>query len=283
MPTFSKLSLSPRAPALTAAIAALVFVLFPVFSRAFTIWLSDPYMNAGLAIPPIAVGLVWWKRAPIRASAARGHASGLVLALGALVLLVVSERLFARTPSAIAAGLLVSGLVAFFWGWPVVRQVVFPISLVTISLTIQPTLLSGLGFALQGVTAVGSATVAHILGLPVILDGLLLRAPTYTFIVSEACSGMNSLIALLLMAIVWTSIARGGNVARGMVMVAVLPLVVISNTTRVSMVLLVADRLGQDAALGFFHGASSLVLFGLAFSGLALVSKVVGCRAPLVA
>ena len=39
-----------------------------------------------------------------------------------------------------------------------------------------------------------------------------------------------------------------------------------------------AHWFGQDAALGFFHGASSLVLFGLAVGGLLGVSRLVGCR-----
>jgi exosortase/archaeosortase family protein len=52
----------------------------------------------------------------------------------------------------------------------------------------------------------------------------------------------------------------------------------VANTTRVTLVLLLANWMGQDAALGFFHGASSLVLFGVAMVGLVLVSRMVGCR-----
>jgi exosortase/archaeosortase family protein len=62
------------------------------------------------------------------------------------------------------------------------------------------------------------------------------------------------------------------------VVLSVIPLVVLANTTRVTLVLLVASAFGQDAAVGFFHGASSLVLFGLALGGLLCVSRIVGCR-----
>jgi hypothetical protein len=46
---------------------------------------------------------------------------------------------------------------------------------------------------------------------------------------------------------------------------------------------LLANWMGQDAALGFFHGASSLVLFGVAVLGLVLVSRMVGCRVTIFA
>jgi exosortase/archaeosortase family protein len=62
------------------------------------------------------------------------------------------------------------------------------------------------------------------------------------------------------------------------VLFSVVPLTIFANSLRVTLVLVVANFFGQDAALGFFHGASSLVLFGLALGGLLGVSRLVGCR-----
>jgi exosortase len=272
-----------RAIGLSAVVLALLVLLWPVFSRAVAIWTSDPFMDFGFALPPVAIAGVWWRRGALRRCQRSGAAAGLIVVVLALIGLLASERLWARSPAAVSAGFLVWGVVIFGWGWVAARIVAFPIGLVTAGLALQSTLLSGLGFALQGVTAAGAAVVAHGLGLPVVGEGLLLRGPTYAFVVTDACSGMSSLLALLLTAVVWIYVASGGYIARGAVVAAVLPLVVLSNTTRVSLVLLVADRLGQDAALGFFHGASSLVLFGVALVGLLQVSRMVGCRVPRAA
>jgi exosortase/archaeosortase family protein len=92
---------------------------------------------------------------------------------------------------------------------------------------------------------------------------------------------MSSLVSLLALAALWTYAARGSLAGRSAVILATIPLVVLANSTRVALVLLVASHFGQDAALGFFHGASSLVLFGMALSGLILVSRVVGCKPVL--
>jgi exosortase len=264
-------------------LAALLVLLSPVLTRAVGVWQDNADLDFGFAIPPTALALVWWHRSALRSCAVRGTAAGLGIAAVAVLGLVVSERLWARSPAAISAGLLVFGMVVFVWGWIPARILAFPIGLVTAGLAMQPTLLSGLGFALQGITAVGAAESAQMLGLPIVREGLLLRAPSYSFIVSEACSGMNSLIALLLIAILWIYLVRGAAIGRAAIVLAVLPLVIVANTTRVSLVLLVADRFGQDAALGFFHGASSFVLFGLALLGLLLVTRMVECRVPRAA
>lgn len=267
--------------ALVGLLLALAALLSPMFSRAVQVWAENPNLNFGFLIPPVAVGLAWGRRTAIRASVGPGAPFGLGLVISALVLLLVSEHLWARSPSAVAAGLLVWGVVAFCWGWATARLLAYPIGLVTASLALQPTLLSGLGFWLQGVTAVGAGSLADHLGLPVVREGLVLRSHTFAFIVSEACSGMNSLMALLMLASVWIYVSRGGPAGRGTIVACVLPLVLVANTMRVTLVLLIAYWYGQDAALGFFHQASSLALFGMAFAGLLVVSRIVGCRVSL--
>jgi exosortase len=117
-----------------------------------------------------------------------------------------------------------------------------------------------------------------LIGLDVVREGLILQSRSFPFIVAQTCSGMSSLLSLLALAALWIYATRGSLPGRAAVVLSVLPLVVIANTTRVTLVLLVAAWLGEDAALGFFHGASSFVLFGLALGGLLVVSKVVGCR-----
>jgi exosortase len=119
---------------------------------------------------------------------------------------------------------------------------------------------------------------APLLGVGLARDGLVLRSDQFAFIVAEACSGMSSLISLLALAVLWAYLTRGTLPARAAIILSVLPLVIVANTARVTLVLLVAWHFGQDAALGFFHGASSLLLFGISLGGLLLVSRIVGCR-----
>jgi exosortase len=260
---------------------AVLVLLWPVVTHAVNIWAANPDLNFGFLIPPVALGLIWWRHSALAQLRARGATSALPLMLFAVASLLVSERLWANSPAAISAGLLVFGLVAYLRGWPTARAVLFPIALVTISLTLEPTLLSGVGFALQGLTALGAAALATDLGVSLVREGLVLRSANFAFVVSEACSGMNSLMALLTLATLLIYITRGKFLARGALIGAVLPLVLAANITRVTLVLLIANWFGEDAALGFFHEASSLVLFSMALAGLLLVSRLVRCQVRL--
>jgi exosortase/archaeosortase family protein len=94
---------------------------------------------------------------------------------------------------------------------------------------------------------------------------------------------MSSLLSLLALAALWMYATRGGVAARISVFAGVLPLVIVANTIRVTLVLAVAANFGENVALGFFHGASSMVLFALALVGLLALSRMVGCRLPTLA
>jgi exosortase/archaeosortase family protein len=109
-------------------------------------------------------------------------------------------------------------------------------------------------------------------------DGLILSSDRFAFIVADTCSGMSSLVSLLALAALWVYAARGTLTGRMAVLLSVVPLTIFANSLRVTLVLVVANSFGQEAALGFFHGASSLVLFGFALTGLVAVSRLVGCR-----
>jgi exosortase len=253
-------------------------LIWPVISRALAVWSTDEDLHFGLLVPPLALLLVWWRRVAVRRSLGPGAPVGLLVVIGAIVALVICERLWARSPAAAAAGMLLWGVVVYLWGWSTARVLAFPIAWLTFGLALQPTLLSGVGFVLQHITAVGAELVSNVVGVPVIRDGLLLRTGPAAFIVAEACSGMNSLLALTALALLWLHVCQGRPVARLTLVGSVLPLVLMANVTRVALVLLVADRFGQDAAIGFFHGVSSLLLFGMALGGFVIVGHTVGCR-----
>jgi exosortase len=109
----------------------------------------------------------------------------------------------------------------------------------------------------------------------------VLTLPSYSFVVAEACSGMSSLLSMLALASVLIYLAQATLPRKLAVIAAVLPIVVVANVLRVTLVLVVAEWLGPDTATGFFHGASSLALFAFALAGLLGFSRMVGCRIPV--
>jgi exosortase len=267
----------------TLCLAVLAFI-WPALAHSVDVWSTDEEFTYGFLIVPIALGIVWWRRAALLRSIGPGRTTGLVLVAAAVILTLVSRRTGINALGGIAVTPLLVGAAAYLWGWSAARVLAFPAIFLIFGLGLYRGLLSSLGFMLQDLTARGAALAGSSVGLGVIREGLVLHSsastPEWAFVVAQTCSGMSSLLSLLALAALWIYATRGPLPGKAAVLLGVAPLVVIANTTRVTLVLLVASWFGQDAALGFFHGASSLVLFGLALLGLLILSRTVGCKLP---
>jgi exosortase len=269
--------LSQWAPRIGLAVATALFLL-PAIAHGVDVWLTDEEFSYGFLIPPLAACIIWWRRNELASNVRRGANAGLVIAVLAIGMTLLGRRLGIHVLGGIAISPLLWGVAVYLWGWRVGRILAFPLTFLIFGFGLYRGLLNSLGFALQNITAAGAAWGGHLLGLHVVRDGLLLKSEAFGLVVAQACSGMSSLLSLLALAALWMYATRGTVHGRSAVCLSVLPLVVLANTTRVTLVLLVASWLGQDAALGFFHGASDLVLFGLALVGLFVISRVAGCK-----
>ena len=105
-------------------------------------------------------------------------------------------------------------------------------------------------------------------------EGNVLHLPARTLEVAEACSGIRSLVSLLMLAIVlgyFTGLGTGGRL---LLAVAAVPIAILANATRVAGTCLAAEWLGPEAAEGFFHTFSGWLVFVVAFAGLLVVQQV---------
>lgn len=258
---------------------ATIAVVWPAFAHAIEVWSTTEEFSYGFLIPPVALGVIWFRRHALLSSIGQGSTGGLVIVITSLIVYLAAQRQGVHALAGVAISPLLLGAAIYLWGWQAGRVLAFPLGFLVFGLGVFRGLLDTVGFALQGITALGAGTLAKMIGLPVTRDGLVLSSDRFAFIVAEPCSGMSSLVSLLALAALWTYVARGSMTARAAVLLSVAPLAIFANSVRVTAVLVVAQLYGQDAAIGFFHGASSLVVFGLALGGLFAVSRLVGCYA----
>jgi len=276
----SVLTWSRRSLARALCLVAIVVVCWPAFAHGINVWSTTEEFSFGFLVPPVSLFLVWLHRRELRTGAGAGANSGLPLVAAALLLSTFAHRVGINAVVGLAVVPLLLGCVVYLSGWRAARVLAFPIGFLGFGLGLFRGLLDSVGFAMQAFTATGAGLMTGAAGLGVVRDGLILRANDFAFVVAEPCSGMSSLVSLLGLAALWTHVSDGKPPARIVILASVLPIVLLANTMRVSLVLLIASSQGQEAALGFFHGASSFLLFGLALTGLLLISRMVGCKAP---
>jgi exosortase len=257
---------------------ALIGFLWPAIVHALELWSTTEEFSYGFLIVPTSAVLVVLRLARVRMLVGAGEQRGLIVSAAGAIVFVIAERVGIHAVAGLAVSPLLFGIVLYLWGRRAAVELAFPCAFLAFGFAAYRGLLDTLGFSLQIVAAYGSAWLTQLAGLPVVRDGLVLHLPTFAFVVAEACSGMSSLLSLLALSSVWIYFADSRAIARIVVVASVLPIVVVANIIRVALVLAVAQAFGQDAATGFFHGASSLVLFGVALGCLLGVSEVVGCR-----
>jgi exosortase len=132
---------------------------------------------------------------------------------------------------------------------------------------------------LQLTAAKMAAGFGGAIGIPVTRDGVNLSVPQYTFEVAVPCSGLKSLTTMGALAVLFAYLVKGPLWRRLVIVASAVPVALLANATRVTLILLVAQSMGANMAEGFFHGFSGVMVFAIGLLGLYAVGRLLGCHA----
>jgi len=114
------------------------------------------------------------------------------------------------------------------------------------------------------VSYVATGILSHV-GLPVVREGVTLYVAQYQLLVEDACSGMNSIVGLVAVSLLYIYLMRGASWAYSLVLVAlVIPIAVLTNILRIMTLVLLTYYAGNEVAQGFLHFTAGMVLFAVA-------------------
>ena len=238
-------------------------------------WSTDDNYSHGFFVLPLAGYFVWERREALAAAARRPSVLGLVLILGSLVVYtagLLGAELFLTRVSMIGV---IAGIVLFVWGWSHFRILLFPILFLLLMVPLPSIIFNQMAFPLQLVASQAGEAVITTAGIPVLREGNVLQLPSQTLEVAEACSGIRSLVSLLMLAIVLGYFTERRTGARVLIAMAAVPIAIIANAARVAGTGLAAEWVSPAAAEGFFHTFSGWLMFVVAFAGLLIVQRVV--------
>src|SRR5262249_53577799 len=133
---------------------------------------------------------------------------------------------------------------------------------------------------LQNLAAESGASTLDLLGVPVLLDGNVIHLSRITLGVTEACSGIRSLITLIALGIAWAYLMLPSFWTRAVLVASVLPITIVANAGRIVLTGLVGQWFGIEYAEGLFHFFSGWLVFVLALCGLLCVHGVLRAVSP---
>jgi exosortase len=245
--------------------ASFVVLYWPVLSRLSQDWMQDDNYSHGFFIIPLALYFAWDRRARLAGLPLAPSASGLVVVLAGLAVLLAGlfgAELFLTRVSMIAV---IAGAVVFLAGWAPLRVLAFPLSFLLLMIPIPAILFNQVAFPLQlFASEIGQATMAAF-GIPVLREGNVIVLAHTTLEVAEACSGIRSLISLLTLGLTYGYFVDPRGAARALIALAAVPIAVLVNGARVAGTGIAAHYYGPQAAEGFFHTFSGWMVFIVAF------------------
>ncbi|MDQ3487452.1 MAG: exosortase/archaeosortase family protein [Acidobacteriota bacterium] len=255
--------------------AAVALTYAGVLSSLMRQWSTDDNYSHGFFVLPLAAYFAWERRDALAVAAGRPSSLGLLVILGSLIVYtagLLGAELFLTRVSMIGV---IAGAVLFVWGWDHFRILLFPILFLLLMVPLPSIIFNQMAFPLQLVASQAGEAVITTAGIPVLRDGNVLQLPSQTLEVAEACSGIRSLVSLLMLAIVLGYFTERRTGARILIAIAAVPIAIVANAARVAGTGLAAEWVSPAAAEGFFHTFSGWLMFVVAFAGLLLVQRVV--------
>jgi len=210
--------------------------------------------------------LIWRQWAALQAGAAPGN---WLITLG-LLLVSLPVYVFGRAYDFLtleAGGLFGAGLAALQsrFGLMGLRKIWFPLLFIAFAVPAPHSLMDSLTAPLKEFVSHVATSGLAALGMPVGRQGVTIFVAQYQLLVEDACSGMNSLVGLTAISLLYVYLARGPSIVYSIVLTCLaIPIAIAANIVRVALLVIVTYLFGDDVGQSFIHFAAGILLFSTA-------------------
>jgi exosortase len=245
--------------------AALILLYAPVLKLLVWQWYNDADYSHGFLVPVLSAYLIWARRDKLRQISRAPSAWGMVIVLFSLGVLFIGSLGAELSLARLSFVGCICGLIVYFAGSKMLRAMAFPIAFLLFAIPMPVLIYNEIVFPLQFIASKFATRSLEILNLfPIMREGNVLILPGMRLEVVEACSGIRSLMSLLALAAGYGYVVERSVPVRWLMVVAMVPLAIISNGLRIMITAIMAHYIGPQAAEGFMHEFSGWVIFVVA-------------------
>ncbi len=245
---------------------ALVFSIclwsfYPTFAQMVSIWWNASTFNHCFLIPVISLYLIYEKRKTLAAMLPEISSRGLVFVFLSSLLWLIGELISVSVFQHLAVVSLIIGVTWSLLGNQIASLLMFPLAYLYFSVPegefIVPYLMDW--------TAWVTVKLLRLTGIPVFLEGLYISIPSGNFVVAEACSGINYLIASLSLCTVFAYLNYQSWNRRLFFMLLALIVPLLANGLRAYGIVMIAHLSDMKYATGVDH-----IIYGWFFFGIVI-------------
>ena len=239
---------------------------------------DESYM---IFIPLVVAGLLWWKRQEWVAAPKRICFPALLFLVAGMALHCAGFMVQQTRVSMVGFFIGLYGLTGLAWGVAWLKAAFFPFCFFAFCIP--------LGNSAEMIThplrllatRITAAVADGLLGIGVVQTGTTLWEPSgrFQYEVAAACSGIRSLSAIFVLAMIYGYVMLRQNWKRLVMLAAAFPLAVISNVVRLLAIVLAAEAFGQKAG-DYVHESAvfSLLPYLPALAGILGMSRLLRDR-----
>ncbi len=262
---------------MTGVILSALFCLYlPFLTKLVAEWGTNDDYSHGYFIPFLSAYFIYSIRDELRQIAVKPNNAGLFVllaGLGQLTLGKIGSEFFLQRTSLIVVML---GLVLFFLGSKYFKKLFIPIGYLIFMVPLPAIVWNKIAFPMQLFSSYLTEQVVSSFGIPVYREGNVIHLAQTTLEVVAACSGLRSLVTMFALsgALAFLSTLSAGK--KTILFLSAAPIAIFANIVRLSATALMATKIGADAAQGFLHEFSGIVVFVLGLSLLVAVNWMLG-------
>lgn len=240
-------------------------LFFPVLRVLYSYrWDALGYTHA-FFILPVSLGLAWWKRKELLGAFSEtegrfGPVALVILIFGGLMYLFGWRQDY-MVIATLALIPFLYGFIGFIYGRAVQRVLLFPVLYLLLLVPPPFAILDSITLPLRYISAAGVELIFCLFHYPFERQGLMYVVKGQEMMVDAACSGFRSLITMFSLGIVYVYVNKSSAIKKAVLVLAILPLSILGNILRIIIISLIGVYFGKEAAQGFLHSFSGIVIF----------------------
>jgi exosortase len=263
---------------LAICLAVIGWFYMPTFKWWYGIWMAkESYYSHGILVPLISLFVLWLKKKDLRETIIRAYLPGYLFLVPVILVTVLAVWGDADSVTGLSFPLILFGIILTLFGPSMARKLAFPIGYLYFMCVLPGFVLTIASFKIQMLSTIGATSLLRLLGFDAYSQGAMIILPNVEVMVGAPCSGFRLLISLLAFVVLFVYLKEGPLWGRASLLAFTVPLSLIVNSIRITLIALVGDYMGSDA-MHKFHDYSGYLILVLAFVVLTLMARLVKCQ-----
>jgi exosortase len=249
-------------------------VFWKTFYQLIKYWYSSEDFSHGFFIIPISLYIIWQKRDALEKLELEKFTLGRILSVFSLLLFIAARLGNIVTLERYALVLFVAGSVAYLFGARFFKLIIFPILFLFLMIPIPSQIYSAATIPLQLLVSKISVALLYGMGYPVLREGNIIHFPNHVMQVVQACSGLRSMLSLFTLSLIFGYFTLNSIFLRTIMFIASVPISIIINVIRVTIMGISLHRLDLDLTVGKGHTFTGVGIFVCALLILIILQRL---------